>query len=291
MMATFVFMSGIGFAAAQNLSTNGTYIAGSSESLDSAKQHALKEAMRQATEQAGVLVSSYTKTHNMILTDDEVTTVAAKIIRIENKKFDVKLISDSEIQVTAHIDVIINTDNINMDIEKLRRENQELKELNDDLKNHYQLLSNLNNIEQEIEKEYKIYGGSFSAKERPITKQSTWQDALYNFNLCMAHKDYYGAGGYSNLMGELYMQTLGMHNINKHMDKTRAFIKLKQIERFIAAKRYVWGWRFSKNTLRHLQEYHVIDVDSNVKNKIEMYYKILDEYVKTNRPDIYKKEK
>ena len=73
------------FAAEKTISVTGMYIAGASESLNSAKQHALEDAMRLATEHAGVLVSSYSKTQNMVLTDDEVTTVASKIIKVNKK--------------------------------------------------------------------------------------------------------------------------------------------------------------------------------------------------------------
>jgi len=80
------------FAAEKTINVTGMYIAGASESLNSAKQHALEDAMRLATEQAGVLVSSYSKTQNMVLTDDEVTTVASKIIKVNKKNYSVNLL-------------------------------------------------------------------------------------------------------------------------------------------------------------------------------------------------------
>lgn len=115
-------------AAEQTMSATGEYVAGAVESLNDAKQHALEDAMRQVAERAGVLVTSYSKTHNLTLTEDEVTTVAAKIIRVTQKDFDVKLLSDSEIRVVVNIVAIVDTDNISADIERIRQENKQLKE-------------------------------------------------------------------------------------------------------------------------------------------------------------------
>ena len=122
------------FAAEHNISATGTYVAGSSETLDSAKQHAMEDAMRQAIEQVGVLVVSYSKTHNMILTDDEVMLISSKIVKIQNKKFDIMLLSDCEIRVMVYIDVVVDTKGIDDDVLKLKRDNQRLVQENSSLK-------------------------------------------------------------------------------------------------------------------------------------------------------------
>lgn len=120
-------------AEIKNISTTGTYIAGASESLNDAKQHALDDAMRLATEQAGVLVSSYSKTENMELTEDEVSTVATRIVKVLHKDYDVQLLSDSEIQVKVSIEAQIDTDSIQDDIVQLKQRNEELGHQNDQL--------------------------------------------------------------------------------------------------------------------------------------------------------------
>ena len=287
-LLSLIIISETSFAANHNISTDGTYIAGSSESLDSAKQNALKEAMRHATEQVGVLVSSYTKTHNMVLTDDEITTIASKIIRIKSKKFDVKLLSDSEIQVTAYIDTIINDESINKDIEKLLKENNELKEANTELKAKNNTLSELNRIKYDIDEKYKYYGVTKNglAKEINITNDSSWKDVVYNFNVCMAHKNYLSAGGYAMQMDDFYMKTLGKEGTDIYTDEIRILIRIKQIERFIAANHYVWAWRFCITAIKETKQYNL----SNPPNVLYQYYNILDKYIESNRPDIYKKE-
>ena len=104
----FMFVT-TAFAAEKTISATGMYIAGASESLNDAKQNALQDAMRQAAEQAGVLVSSYSKTHNMQLTDDEVTVVASKIIKVIDKKFDVELLSVLESDIPSAAAVFFPT--------------------------------------------------------------------------------------------------------------------------------------------------------------------------------------
>ena len=58
LLSFFIFFMSSAVASEQKINTTGIYIAGASESLNDAKKHALEDAMRQATEQAGVLVNS-----------------------------------------------------------------------------------------------------------------------------------------------------------------------------------------------------------------------------------------
>jgi len=59
---------------------------------------------------------SYSKTKNLSLTNDEVTTVAAKIVKVLSASYDVSAVSDSEIKVVVNLTVQIDTDSINEDI-------------------------------------------------------------------------------------------------------------------------------------------------------------------------------
>lgn len=142
-------------AAEKTISATGMYIAGASESLNDAKQNALNDAMRQAAEQAGVLVNSYSKTHNMELTDDEVTILATRIIKITNKNFDVKLISDSEIKVIAYIDVVVNTESINEDIIRLKNKNKELEWQKNQSQEKQRVLHEIDDLNANIVEEYR----------------------------------------------------------------------------------------------------------------------------------------
>ena len=156
-------------AEVRNISATGTYTAGASESINTAKQKALQDAMRLATEQAGVLVSSYSKTNNMTLTADEVTTVASKIVKVTNEVYDVKLISDSSIQVTAKIDAQIDTDSIQADINRLKQENDNLKENVEQLKNENKekedVIHQIEDLKKYISGKYSKGINPFNAKQ------------------------------------------------------------------------------------------------------------------------------
>lgn len=175
-------------AEIKTISTTGTYTAGTSESIDTAKHKALQDAMRLATEQAGVLVSSYSKTNNMVLTEDEVTTVASKIVKVTREVYDVKLISDSNIQVTANIDAQIDTDSIQDDIRNLKQENQELTIKYNEAEDKNKALLAVQNRRAEIESYYHKY--YTMGNVHVLTNSSTIEDCRQAFCEHMARREY-----------------------------------------------------------------------------------------------------
>ena len=71
-VALFLY-SAVAYAAPQNIEAYGEYMMSTADTLDSAKEQAMKEAMRSAVEKAGVYVESYSKVKDMALTDDAVS--------------------------------------------------------------------------------------------------------------------------------------------------------------------------------------------------------------------------
>ena len=69
-------------AAPQRITAEGVYLMGDSDAPKEARAAARKEAMRAATEQAGVYVESYTVAQNLTLTKDEVRTIAGAVLHI-----------------------------------------------------------------------------------------------------------------------------------------------------------------------------------------------------------------
>lgn len=60
----------------------GTYVMSEGENLGVAKKRAKADAMRNACEQAGVYVRSYTRTKNLMLKEDIIETIASNIIKL-----------------------------------------------------------------------------------------------------------------------------------------------------------------------------------------------------------------
>ena len=266
------------------------YIAGASESLNDAKQNALNDAMRQAAEQAGVLVNSYSKTHNMELTDDEVTVVATKIIKIINKNFDVNLIADSEIKVIAHIDVVVNTESINEDILQLKKKNVKLEEEKNEIMKRQEVLAELHNLANEIRKMYK---GEFDLYEKEkirknLTPSSYYVDALENFKIDMKKGDYNCAET------DIAIASLNYKKMNKISKEERSFyiddkicdFEIKRIEAYIANNEYPRATEeciyFANLIERNNYDKYVSD---GTMQKTVKYFKILSEYIDMYEPD------
>lgn len=101
-----------GLADAEIVQVQGTgqYTMSKYETIDVAQQRALKEAERQAVEQAGVYIESYTKTKDLQVVADEITAVASNILKIQDKKFENSLDQAGNITVIASIQASVDTD-------------------------------------------------------------------------------------------------------------------------------------------------------------------------------------
>lgn len=104
-----ISMTSAGFAEKQHLEAVGTYVLGDRDTRDVAERRAVKDAIRVATQMAGVYVESYSKVHNLVLTKDEVTTIALSIIRVYDQ--DVSFIDNGTV-CKATVYVVAETDNI-----------------------------------------------------------------------------------------------------------------------------------------------------------------------------------
>ena len=69
-------------AAPQRITAEGVYVMGEMDAPKAARDAARKEALRAATEQAGVYVESYTETQDFTLTKDEVRMIAGSILHV-----------------------------------------------------------------------------------------------------------------------------------------------------------------------------------------------------------------
>ena len=291
LLSFFIFFMSSAVASEQKINTTGIYIAGASESLNDAKKHALEDAMRQATEQAGVLVNSYSKTHNMTLSDDEVTIVATKIVKITKKNFVVNLISDSEIKVIAHIETIIDTDSINDDILALKKENQKLHEEKDAIKKKQHVLERLHVLSENIRNKYK---GKFNLYEKPKARIKLYPDSHYSLALENFYTDM-KAGEYKEARTDISIASLHykkQQNINKsiryyYLDKTVCDFQLKRIETYIAMNDYFMAMIeciYFGDAIRENNYYNLIDKD--IYQNLYDYTSLLKDYF-----DMYESDK
>ncbi len=140
-----LLMGAVAGAAPQTITATGTYIMGENDSPKIAKEAARQEALRIATERAGVYVESYSKTQNMELTEDEVRTISGTVLKVTQETATPQLdgtVWRYSVTLTAEID----TDNLDLkamlarkdEIEKLQKERDALKKQNEELLEKYQ---------------------------------------------------------------------------------------------------------------------------------------------------------
>lgn len=132
-------------AAPQVIRASGVYVMGDSDSPKVAREAARAEAMRSATEQAGVYVESYSRTQNMELTADDVRVISGTVLKVLDEKATPSLeggVWKYTVDLTAEVD----TDDIDLkalmekrtEIEKLQQERDELKRQNEELLEKYE---------------------------------------------------------------------------------------------------------------------------------------------------------
>ena len=82
LLLIIIINSSICYASPQIITVSGSYYMGENDSPKIAKDAARQEAMRMATEKAGVYVESYSYTVNMVLTEDDVRIISGTILRV-----------------------------------------------------------------------------------------------------------------------------------------------------------------------------------------------------------------
>ena len=127
-------------AAVETYVGTGEYIMGDFETPDTAKQRARARAERNAREQAGVYVQSYSRMVNFKLLEDEIVTMSSGVIRVLDVQYSMEPIADGKtILCKATLKADIDTSEIDDWIKRdpqeraeLIAQNRELKRLNDE---------------------------------------------------------------------------------------------------------------------------------------------------------------
>ena len=138
-------LSGSAHAAPEIIEADGVYMMGDNDTPRSARDAARNEAMRAATEQAGVYIESYSETQNYTLTRDEVRMVAAAVLRVLHEDVTPELIEGAW-RYRVHLVCSVDTEGIDLkalaqnkaELARLTRERDALKTANDALRARYE---------------------------------------------------------------------------------------------------------------------------------------------------------
>ena len=110
------------------------YIMSEFETIDIAKQRAKQKAERAAQEQAGVYISSYTETKNLMLVKDEVVAIACGIMSVVDVKYDVTPLENANgFWIRATVKANIDTDDVNKYLDKSTQEKSAIVAQNKEL--------------------------------------------------------------------------------------------------------------------------------------------------------------
>ncbi|MBR7025619.1 MAG: tetratricopeptide repeat protein [Selenomonadaceae bacterium] len=110
------------------------YIMSEFETIDIAKQRAKQKAERAAQEQAGVYISSYTETKNLMLVKDEVVAIACGIMSVVDVKYDVTPLENANgFLIRATVKANIDTDDVNKYLDKSTQEKSAIVAQNKEL--------------------------------------------------------------------------------------------------------------------------------------------------------------
>ena len=108
------FPAGAG-AEAQLVEAEGRYPVSEAEGrFPLARERAEQDALRKATEEVGLLVESYSEAHSGYLTEDEVRTIAAAILKVTDTKFQYKPDGDGGIIILCHIKAEADMDDVDL---------------------------------------------------------------------------------------------------------------------------------------------------------------------------------
>ena len=112
--------SSLSYAQMVVVEAEGTYMVGDgpNENINLAKELARRDALRNASERAGVYVQSYSKTTNNVLTADEVMVVSASILQIVNQEC-VPVVEGTHIKFVYRIKANVDVDNLRQQIDRV----------------------------------------------------------------------------------------------------------------------------------------------------------------------------
>lgn len=142
---TIILSSSISFANEQLIEASGSYTMDSrlDETPASATARAREEAKRAAIEKAGVYLETYSEMINFELTKDEVRTVAANLLKIQDESSTVEVVEKNLLKFTVTIKALVD-DISDEDLKAIMKDKQTLEELtrqNKELQEKYDALN------------------------------------------------------------------------------------------------------------------------------------------------------
>ena len=173
----FALSCQIVFAKQEIIEASGSYIMDSTldETPASATARAREEAKRAAIEKAGVYLQSYSKMVNLELDYDEVKTVAAQILQIQDEQRKIEPYQDNLLKFTVTIKALVDTN----DEERLKTIMQDKNNLEEATERYKKLQAEYDALKNQMEELKKNYNSSNAAEiKKSVAQNNKYFDAL-----------------------------------------------------------------------------------------------------------------
>ena len=145
------------------------------ETFATGTARAREEAKRAATEKAGVYLQSYSKTINLELDYDEVKTVAAQLLKIQDEQISSKSLEDGLLEITVTIKALVDTN----DEERLKTIMQDKNNLEEATEKYKNLQLEYDNLKKQMEQLKQQYTPSNAAEiKKAVAQNNKYFDAL-----------------------------------------------------------------------------------------------------------------
>ena len=161
------------FAKAELIEASGSYVMDLKvdETFATGTARAREEAKRAATEKAGVYVQSYSKTVNLELDYDEIRTVAAQLIKVQDEKISSKNLEDGLLEITVTIKALIEDSNEEI-LKTMMSDKQSLEDATQRYKKLQEEYDALKAQMEQLKQSYNFAGESQRAEIRRSVAQN-----------------------------------------------------------------------------------------------------------------------
>lgn len=173
----FALSCQIVFAKQEIIEASGSYIMDSTldETPASATARAREEAKRAAIEKAGVYLQSYSKMVNLELEYDEVKTVAAQLLQIQDEQKKIEPFEDNLLKFTVTIKALVDTN----DEERLKTIMQDKNNLEEATERYKKLQAEYDALKNQMEQLKKNYNSANVAEiKKSVAQNNKFFDAL-----------------------------------------------------------------------------------------------------------------
>lgn len=120
-VAGSLFVTSTSYAAIETFTGTDEYTLGENETQAAAKERSRQRAMRNAQEQAGILIKSRSRSIDLELVDDEIITIAAGVIKVVGAPvYKVRVLDDGKSTVIfTTLTVKIDTDDVDRRLQEI----------------------------------------------------------------------------------------------------------------------------------------------------------------------------